>query len=299
MDVRLKKLGSSRTEALVTVPEDSVRTAETEVLRDFSKRVEIKGFRPGMAPLERVRAAIAPDRFREEVVSRLVPGALREIVQTHKLQPIIRPRVELQSFLPMILKCTLVEKPEVTVGVKNVQAEVKKKREERMAGKGHGQRQGQGKNGEQKDEPQDAHGEDEQCALEAVALHTKVELAPELIEEEIGDVVEGHARRLAQFGLTLEGWLQKEGKTIEKFVEEVRPDVEKRLRTRFGILTLIRDFKLEVTEEEMRGAIEKLLQPIPEAERSKLRGLYEPGGRAHEQFKFQRLMEKVLERLMT
>ena len=290
MDIRLKKLGSSRTEALVTVPEDSVHTAETEVLRGLSRRVEIKGFRPGMAPLERVREAVPHDRLREEVVEKLVPGVLRELVATHKLQPIIRPRVELQSFLPMILKCTLVEKPEVMVDVKKVQAEVKQKREERGAG-------GQGKNGEKKDEPEDARAEDERIALEAVAAHTKVDLAPELMEEEIGGVVERHARRLAQFGLTLEGSLQKEGKTIEKVVEEVRPDAEKRLRIRFGVTALIRDFKIEVSEEEMRLAIEALLQPLPEAERLKLRSLYEPGGRAYGQFRFQRLAEKVLERL--
>ena len=130
MNITLEKLGESRTQATVVFEEQPVKVMEEVVVKELGKEVKIKGFRPGQAPLEKLREQISSDQINEELVRKLMPDVMEDIVKKHELKPITRPRVELSALSPLTLKMVIVEKPSVTVDIKKIRKELKKKEKE-------------------------------------------------------------------------------------------------------------------------------------------------------------------------
>ena len=111
MNITLKKSGQARTQATAVFDRSHIDPIEEDVVQALGKEVKIKGFRPGTAPPEMLRENIPASRIQEEVVQRLVPDVMKEVIEKHKLQPIIRPRIELQSLDPFTIQVTVVEQP--------------------------------------------------------------------------------------------------------------------------------------------------------------------------------------------
>lgn len=292
MNITLKKLGSARTQATVVIDDIVAKKAEEEVVQNLGSEVKIKGFRPGNAPADKVREQISEQRIQEEVVRHVMPEVMKEAIETHKLNPIIRPNVELSSLSPLTIVVTLVEKPDVKVDVKKVTKAAKAPKQSKPAS---GQAEKEAKSEKEKEVKE--NGEQESKLLDLLAEHTKVDLASELIDDEVRDLIQQHAQRLAQFGMDLEKWLKQTGKSIEEFIKEVRPDAEKRLKVRFGIGELVSEWKIDVSEEEMTKAIQEILKPLETEKRAELENLYVPGGHPYEQFRFQKKVEKVMAKL--
>ncbi len=260
MQVSLKKLPQARTQVTVIFDEEQALQAEEEAVRGLGKSLSIQGFRPGMAPLHLLRERLSQDRIKEETVHHLLPAAMEDI-QKKGVKPIVTPRVELTQLTPFTLTIILVEKPEVKVDTKKI------------------------------------HAADESTLLDLVAEHTKVDLAAELLDEEVREVATSHIRKLEQAGISFEQWLQQGKKTPEEFLKELRPIAEKRLRIRLGISYLMEEWKVAVSDDEVSKGVSALLSPLEASDRESLSVLYEPGGRAYEQFRYQKMVEKVIARL--
>jgi FKBP-type peptidyl-prolyl cis-trans isomerase (trigger factor) len=303
MNITLEKLGEGRTQATVVFEEQPVKSAEEEVVKELGKEVKIKGFRPGQAPLEKLREEISSDQINEELVRKLMPEVMEDIVKKHELRPITRPRIELSALSPFTLKMVIVEKPEVKVDVKKIRKALKVKEKEAKETKetsasAPSEASPSAKTtGDKTADKKEEKISEEQIVLDAVSEHTKVELAPELIDDEVQDVVQGHAHRLSQFGLDIDTWLKQQNKKPEDYIKEVRPGAEKRLLIRFGVSWLINEWKIEVADEEMKDSISDLLKPLSDDEKKELKDLYSPGKQAYEQFRYQKMVEKVLKKL--
>jgi hypothetical protein len=74
-----------------------VEESKAEVIKEFSKDMEIPGFRKGMAPLDKVEAKIPESTLIEHSLSHILPKALAESITEHKLQIAIYPKFELIS----------------------------------------------------------------------------------------------------------------------------------------------------------------------------------------------------------
>ena len=109
----LKKLGPARVQCIVTVAADEVKKAEDAAIAKLGGSVTIPGFRPGKAPADQVRGKINSDQLLEETVRSLLPTILEQILKEQKVQPIIPPKIEVQSVSPLTLALTFVERPEV------------------------------------------------------------------------------------------------------------------------------------------------------------------------------------------
>lgn len=77
----------------VQVPASRVEKAVDERLRDFSRTVRLKGFRPGKAPIKVVRQQFG-SQIHREVVSELLQASFTEAVTQEKLTPAGGPRIE-------------------------------------------------------------------------------------------------------------------------------------------------------------------------------------------------------------
>ena len=288
MNITIKKLGSSRTQASVILDEARVRELFDQAVIELGASVCLKGFRLGKAPKEMLREHITQEKIHEWVIQQEMPVIMQELTGKHALRPIIRPRVELHSLAPMALIMTLVEKPEVNVVRKKIKLpkEVMEKDKEKNDAQDAA-----------KKTPEDAKQKEDEKLIELIAEHTTVDLAPELVSDEAEQIIGEHARRMEQFGMQFDDWLTAQKKSIADLIHEMQPDAEKRLKIRFGIGALMQDLRIDVTESEMQQAIDALLSPLTGVQHDALQNLYKPGERAYEQFKFQKKVEKLLEQL--
>lgn len=104
-----------RVEVTVTFDPALSSAAETAALTRLGTNVNIEGFRPGKAPADMLKKHIDAQRLFEETVRVLLQQHLGALLEEHKVQPIIPPRVEAVSREPVTLKVVFVERPEATV----------------------------------------------------------------------------------------------------------------------------------------------------------------------------------------
>ncbi|MBT3835289.1 hypothetical protein HOF56_03485 [Candidatus Peribacteria bacterium] len=260
MNITIKKLSASRTQATVTFEEDVYKKAESEVMEALAKSIDVKGFRKGNAPVDMVKEKISEDKILEETVQHLVPGALQEVIKKEDVKPIIRPRVEVTSTSPLTLNLIFVENPNVKVDEKGIKKDVKKAQKE--ADKEADKKEKEGENKDKKEENEGKKDETwtEEKFFEALASNTKVEIAEELVEEEVRAMLEAHIQYLEQFGMDLEKYLEQTGKSLPDFVKSLKPKAENRLKVRFGVMTLVE--KLEIKENDPEKLIGILKEKV-------------------------------------
>ena len=293
MNITVKKLPSSRVEATVILDDARVAELAEKAVAILGQNVKLKGFRPGHVPPEMLREHIPLDRIHEKVVQEEMPVIMEEIIAKHSVKPIIRPRVELKALSPMTLVMTLVERPEAKVARRKIKLPKEKESKESpaFAEASAGKKETKEKSIEEKKR------EEEGKLLELIAEHTKTDLAPELIDDEAEGIIEQHAHKLSQHGISFEDWLTSQKKSVQDLLAELRPDAEKRLKIRYGVAELIKELSVDVTDAEMEQAIDQLLLPLKDVSHEDLRTLYQKGGRAYEQFREQKKVEKLLSML--
>ena len=91
----------------------------------------------------------------------------------------------------------------------------------------------------------------EVALLDEVSEKANIELGNEMIEHELHHMMEDFEHRLSHQGMTMEGYLQYIGKSMDEFKAERRSDAEKNIKTRLILQRIISQHKVSVTEEEM------------------------------------------------
>lgn len=95
----------------------------------------------------------------------------------------------------------------------------------------------------------------EVALLDAVAEKCGIKLADTMIEHEVHHMVEDFEHRLSHQGMTMEGYLQYLGKTLDEFKEERKGDAEKNIKTRLVLQRIISENKISVSSEELDASI--------------------------------------------
>lgn len=111
----IERQKKGRIVATIAFDEPQYAIAETEALGAFAKHINIAGFRPGHAPADMVRSKVKPDDLFEESIRILLRTSLPTVIDEHKIVPVIPPKVEVQTRMPVVLKVTFIEKPEVSI----------------------------------------------------------------------------------------------------------------------------------------------------------------------------------------
>ena len=100
--------------------------------------------------------------------------------------------------------------------------------------------------------------ENENNVLEKVVANASMEIPEAMIEEQISGTLEDYARRMQSQGLTMEQYMQFTGMTLDKLREDIRPQAEKRIRTRLVLEAVVAAENIEVPEEAIDAEIEKM-----------------------------------------
>ena len=71
-------------------------------------------------------------------------------------------------------------------------------------------------------------------------------------------MVEEFAQRIAQSGLSMEQYLQFSGMTVDKLMEQVRPEAETRIKSSLVLEQIVKEENIEVSEDELNAEVEKM-----------------------------------------
>ena len=104
----------------------------------------------------------------------------------------------------------------------------------------------------------EAKREQEDEAIAAIVEASEMEIPEAMIQTQCEDMVNEFAQRLAQSGLTMEQYMQFSGQTVDKLMEQVRPEAETRIKTSLVLEAIVKAEGIEATEEDVNAEIEKM-----------------------------------------
>jgi len=252
MKTEIKKLPKHQIEITVTIPAKRVGEEFEKVLDEAAKEIEIEGFRKGQAPKNLAREKIDKSKAYEEVVNRLVSETYNTAIKERLLKPIVNPRVELVQFKPeenkdLIFKAVTAERPEVKLGdykKELAKLKVQKPSEEIV-----------GPDGKPLKTSPKAQGAPLEKVLTAVLATSQVGIPDILTEGEVSRMLSRLVDQTAKLGLTIEQYLQAQGKTAEQLRAEYKTQAEETLKSELVLDELAKIEKIEVTDKEIEDTI--------------------------------------------
>lgn len=255
MKAEVKRVGKSQIEIAITVPSNRVGEVFEKILAEATKEIEIEGFRKGHAPKNLILDKINKQKVYDEVVNRIVSESYNAAIKEHLLKPIVNPRIELVQFEPeadkdFIFKATTAERPEVTLG--DYKEELAKLRVQKPTEEIVGP-DGQPLKSPNSQKPPTGPSLD--GVLQTVLKTATVEIPKILTEHEVTRMLSRLIDQTARLGLTIEQYLQSQGKTVEQLRAEYSKQAEETLKAEFVLDELTKVEKVEVTDKEIEEAI--------------------------------------------
>jgi len=122
-----------------------------------------------------------------------------------------------------------------------------------------------------------AQREHDAKVVQEVMKITKIELPDTLVDDELAYMKEEQVARVKEQGLTWEQYLKHIKKTDEDFAKDHRKGAEERLLARLGIQFILKDAKIEVSDEEVAKKVEEMAAKYPENVRKQVHDHYKSG----------------------
>ena len=111
----------------------------------------------------------------------------------------------------------------------------------------------------------------ENQVIDLAAENAEIDIPEAMIKMKIREMAGELEQRIQQQGLTIEQYFQFTGMTEEKMFEELRPQAEKRIRTKLVLEEIVKAENIETTEERLTEELQKMAEAY-EMEIDKLRG---------------------------
>ena len=110
----------------------------------------------------------------------------------------------------------------------------------------------------QEKKEQDAKVENENNVIEKVVENAQMELPQPMVDTQAREMVENYARRLQSQGLNINDYMKYTGMTPEKLMEQMRPEAEKRIKTRLVLEKVVEVVNVEVSDEKLDEQINEI-----------------------------------------
>lgn len=111
----------------------------------------------------------------------------------------------------------------------------------------------------QEKKEQDAKVENENNVIEKVVENAQMELPQPMVDTQAREMVENYARRLQSQGLNINDYMKYTGMTPEKLMEQMRPEAEKRIKTRLVLEKVVEVENVEVSDEKLDEQINEIV----------------------------------------
>ena len=98
----------------------------------------------------------------------------------------------------------------------------------------------------------------EDQSVEQAVANAEMDIPEAMISFQSRQMVDDFARRIMQQGMTMEQYFQFTGLSVEKMMEEFKPEAEKRIRTRLTLEAIVAAENIEVSEERLDEELQKM-----------------------------------------
>ena len=226
----------------LTITKDVIAKEYQHALAEVAKSANIKGFRPGKAPLKMVEAQTDKSQLYSHILDHVLSPAYSEVIHEHKLVPLVEPRVTPKSMeedQDWVMAVEAAIAPEIKLGdyEKVIASSLKKH------AKAHK---------EDKDaKPEEARDHKLNVIFDALLDGTKFEVAPLLIQAETESALSRLSQQLSSLKLSVADYAKSIKKTTEELVGEYQKSAESNLKLEFILQKLIDDKKPVVTDDEV------------------------------------------------
>lgn len=105
---------------------------------------------------------------------------------------------------------------------------------------------------------EEAKREKENAVVEKVVENVTVELPDPMIDEQVQQMIQEFASRLAQQGLSFEQYMQMTGMTPDALTAQMRPEAEKRIKTRLTLEAIVAAENIKATAKDLDKEIENM-----------------------------------------
>ena len=232
-----------------TIPFSIVKRAQDEVIADYSKEAEIPGFRKGKAPIDKVREKISQNVLTEKSMSKILPKALADAINEHKIKPATYPKFELikaDEGDDWQLRATTCELPEVNLGdYKKIISEASKTKSIWTPEKGL-----------PKDKPKEPTKEEKEQEVIKILLDSiQINIPKVLINEEVDSRLSALLARIEKLGLNFEGYLGSLEKTPEGLRGEYELQAKSSIALELILNAIAEEDKTKIEETQIDEAI--------------------------------------------
>ena len=100
--------------------------------------------------------------------------------------------------------------------------------------------------------------EKEDKVIDAIIEGAEMIIPEAMIQTQQRQMADDFAQRLQMQGLSIDQYFQFTGLTREKFLEQMKPQAEKRIKTRLVLEAVAEAEKIDVTEEEYKAELQKM-----------------------------------------
>lgn len=97
-------------------------------------------------------------------------------------------------------------------------------------------------------------------AIDRIAADAKIEIPAPMLDTQVDQMIEEWGQRFMQQGLTMEQYFQYTGTDRAKMAETLRPEAEKRIRTRLALEQIVKTEGIEATEDDYSEEIRKMAE---------------------------------------
>lgn len=100
----------------------------------------------------------------------------------------------------------------------------------------------------------------EAAVIEAIVKDSEMEIPDAMLATQQKQMVDEFAQRIQMQGLSLDQYFQFTGTTYDKMVEQVRPQAEKRIKSRLVLEAIVEAEKIEATEEDFEEELKAMAE---------------------------------------
>lgn len=100
----------------------------------------------------------------------------------------------------------------------------------------------------------------EDQAIEAIIAASEMDIPEAMVKTEARQMVESFAQRIQQQGLSMDQYMQFTGMTVDKMLEEMMPQAEKRIQTRLVLEAIVDAENITISDEKLDEEVEKMAE---------------------------------------
>ncbi len=100
----------------------------------------------------------------------------------------------------------------------------------------------------------------EAAVIEAIVTDSEMEIPEPMLATQQKQMVDEFAQRMQMQGLSMEQYFQFTGATYDKMIEQVKPQAERRIKSRLVLEAIVKAEKIEATEEEYEEELKSMAE---------------------------------------